>query len=257
MNKITTYLTKENIFIGLIVSFAFLASSALIGNAIANVQKSDLISVSGTAERYVKSDAGKWTLSVARTSSSEAYGFTAKKMKDDIDTTIKYLVNRGVKREEIQVKPLTASKICASQQQESYTDGGKDCSGDFSYAMIQKIVVQSANVDEIQDLSLNAAQSILAMNGVTIRTEQVEYFYNGLASLRTELLSDAMVNAKERAEALAKSTGNSVGAVKSASQGVFQVTGKNSTEVSDYGSYDTSEVEKKVTAVVRANFSVK
>ena len=71
------------------------------------------------------------------------------------------------------------------------------------------------------------------------------------------MLEEASKNAKERAEAIAKSTGNKVGNVKSASQGVFQVTQKNSTEVSDYGSYDTSTVDKKITAIVRASFEVK
>ncbi len=257
MNKITTYLTKENIFIGLIISLTFLASSALIGNSLATMQKSELISVSGSAERLVKSDAGKWTFSVSRNSEVEAFGFTAKRMKDDIDNSIKYLVNRGVKKEEIRIMPLNSTKICANQQQESYTEGGKECSGSFSYILNQKIIVESINVNDIQDLSLNAAQSLLAMSAITIRTEQVEYFYNGLSGLRTELLAEAMVNAKERAEALAKSTGNNIGTVKSASQGVFQVTAKNSTDVSDYGSYDTNYIEKKVTAVVRASFSVK
>ena len=84
MNKITTYLTKENIFIGLIISLTFLASSALIGNSLATMQKSELISVSGSAERLVKSDAGKWTFSVSRNSEVEAFGFTAKRMKEDI-----------------------------------------------------------------------------------------------------------------------------------------------------------------------------
>jgi len=39
--------------------------------------------------------------------------------------------------------------------------------------------------------------------------------------------------------------------------GVFQVTSVNSTEISDYGYFDTSAIQKKVTAVVRASFSIK
>jgi len=42
----------------------------------------------------------------------------------------------------------------------------------------------------------------------------------------------------------------------SATQGVFQITAPNSTEVSDYGSYDTSTIEKTVKAVVSCEFSV-
>ena len=39
--------------------------------------------------------------------------------------------------------------------------------------------------------------------------------------------------------------------------GVFQVTRRNSTEVNDYGMYDTSDRDKEVTGVVRITFAVK
>jgi hypothetical protein len=39
--------------------------------------------------------------------------------------------------------------------------------------------------------------------------------------------------------------------------GVFQVTAPNSTDVSDYGVYDTSTLRKDVTAVVNVTFALK
>ena len=71
------------------------------------------------------------------------------------------------------------------------------------------------------------------------------------------MLNEATKNAFERAEAIAKSTGNHAGAVITASQGVFQITGKDSVDAQDYGIYDISTIEKKITAVVRVSFKVK
>ena len=45
--------------------------------------------------------------------------------------------------------------------------------------------------------------------------------------------------------------------MRNSSQGVFQVTPRDSTEVSDYGISDTSSREKDVNAVVSATFDVK
>jgi len=39
--------------------------------------------------------------------------------------------------------------------------------------------------------------------------------------------------------------------------GVFQITTPNSTQVEDYGVYDTGTLEKDVTAVVNATFALK
>ena len=70
------------------------------------------------------------------------------------------------------------------------------------------------------------------------------------------MVAEATKDAKARAEAIASSTGNKVGAVRSAKTGVFQITSRNSTDVSDYGIYDTSSLEKDITAVVSVQFGM-
>ena len=55
---------------------------------------------------------------------------------------------------------------------------------------------------------------------------------------------------------IAQSTGNSIGSVRSAKMGVLQITAADSTDVSDYGVYDTSTIEKDMTAVVNVSFAV-
>ena len=59
-----------------------------------------------------------------------------------------------------------------------------------------------------------------------------------------------------RAQQFAANSGVMVGPLRSASQGVFQITSPNSTETADYGSYDTSTVEKLVKAVVTVEYAV-
>ena len=55
---------------------------------------------------------------------------------------------------------------------------------------------------------------------------------------------------------LLAATGGSLGKLRGVDVGVFQVTSPNSTEVSDYGVYDTSTLQKDVTAVVNVTFSL-
>ena len=70
------------------------------------------------------------------------------------------------------------------------------------------------------------------------------------------MLGEAAKDAKVRAEKIAASTGNSIGAVRSARMGVMQITAADSTEVSDAGISDTSSIDKDVTAVVNVSFAV-
>ena len=71
------------------------------------------------------------------------------------------------------------------------------------------------------------------------------------------LIGKAVQDAKARAESIAKSTGQSVGALKSASSGVVQVMAPNSVDISDYGSYDTSTIDKQIMVTARATFFLK
>ena len=52
-------------------------------------------------------------------------------------------------------------------------------------------------------------------------------------------------------------TGSHLGKLRRVSVGVFQITSPNSTEVEDYGVYDTSTLDKDVTAVVNVTFALK
>jgi uncharacterized protein len=60
-----------------------------------------------------------------------------------------------------------------------------------------------------------------------------------------------------RARALVETTGGRIGRLRSVDVGVFQVTAPNSTQVSDYGVYDTSTLDKDVIAVVNASFALR
>ena len=51
--------------------------------------------------------------------------------------------------------------------------------------------------------------------------------------------------------------GGKLGAVRSASLGVYQVVPRNSTEISDYGVNDTTSRDKDVYAVVSVTFRVR
>ena len=257
MNTIKELLKNNIVAFGVLISFAWMVSSFVLASGITNINKRDAISVTGTAEKMVESDAGKWTFTISKQAVPENYTYVSKQLGDARGLAMKYLTSHGVTEKSITVQPLTSTVVCQSQNQVMYDGFGRQqCSGSFAYSIVQTIIVESDDVKMIKDLSLNAVNA-LANNGVQIQTTSVDFFYTKLASIRAEMLEEASRNAKERAVAIAKSTGSRIGGVKDASQGVFQVTQRNSTDVSDYGSYDTSTIDKKVTAVVRASFEVK
>src|SRR5918911_465226 len=75
-------------------------------------------------------------------------------------------------------------------------------------------------------------------------------------SAKLDALEKATEEAHRRAEILVHGLGGKLGRMRSSSQGVYQVTPRDSTDVSDYGINDTTSREKDVNAVVSVTFAV-
>jgi uncharacterized protein len=134
------------------------------------------------------------------------------------------------------------------------TINGRETGKVTAMKLTQKLEIRSSEVDRISKLSEKITD--LMNEGVPLVSEAPEYLYNNLSKLRVEMVAEATKDAKKRAEAIASSTGNHVTGVRSADAGVFQVTRRFSTEVSNGGSYDTTSIDKDITAVVSVKFGI-
>jgi uncharacterized protein len=123
-----------------------------------------------------------------------------------------------------------------------------------AYRLTQRFEVRSSHVDSLVALSRQADE--LITEGVPLTSSPLEFLFTRIADLRVEMLAEAAKDARIRAQKIAESSGSHIGPVRSARMGVFQVTPRNSTEVSDYGIYDTSSMEKDITAVVSLSFAL-
>jgi hypothetical protein len=123
------------------------------------------------------------------------------------------------------------------------------------YQLFQTVTVQDNDVSKITKLSQLIPS--LASGGAIVSVQSLEYYYSRLADLRVSLLSEAVKDAKARAEKIAEGTGRQVGNIQSANNGVVQVLAPNSVDISDYGSYDTSSVQKDIMVTVKASFRLK
>jgi hypothetical protein len=92
--------------------------------------------------------------------------------------------------------------------------------------------------------------------GVPLTINPPAYTYTRLAEKRVDMLAKATRDARQRARAIAREAGASIGALTNADTGTFQITAPNSTEANDSGSYDTRSIDKDITAVMSVTFRV-
>src|SRR6202008_4654537 len=101
--------------------------------------------------------------------------------------------------------------------------------------------IRSARAQEITDVAGHS--STLLAQGVPLTAEAPQYVYTKLPDLRPRLLAAATKDAQNRARTIVQATGAHLGRLRGVDVGVFQVTSPNSTEVEDYGVYDTGTLE--------------
>lgn len=236
------------LLLGMVALAVALIVSAVIGAGAFKAAKraGDQIEVTGSAKRPIRSDFAVWRGSVSAQSPAlpDAYAEVTRQAQ----LVRQFLARSGFADSLITVRPVETQTLYR------VTENGTQTSDVVGYGMSQQFEVRSPDVAAVTTLSQRAAG--LISQGVPLQSASPEYLYTKLNEVRTEMLAAATEDAMRRAEAVAKSAGAEIGAVRSARQGVFQITARNSTEVSDYGINDTSSLEKDITAVVRVTFAV-
>lgn len=202
------------------------------------------LTVTGSASKQVTSDHVKWVGSISRIVKINTLkeGYTS--MANDINNVQDFLKSKNITADQIVISPVLMDQNYDQAQGTEKT-----------YTLRQTIDINSSDVNSITEVAKNITP--LIEKGVIFSTQSLEYTYTKLPEERVLMLGDAVKDAKARASKLAESSGKSVGQLKSASSGVVQVMSANSLDVSDYGSYDTSKIEKNIMITVKASFTLK
>lgn len=232
--------------VALAVALGF--GSCVVGRGLGQIRRpEEAITVTGSAKRPIRSDFVIWRASVGIQSPSITTA--ANELRTEANRVRQFLRTNGVADSMLTIKPVETYAV------PELAETGRETGRIIAYRLTQQFEIRSTNVDALTALSQKASD--LMSEGVALSSQPPEYLYTKLSDLRVALIEEATRDAKARAEAIAKSTGNSVGSVRQARIGVFQITPRFSTEISDYGLNDVTAVEKDVTAVVHVTFALR
>src|SRR5438445_6912216 len=222
-----------------LLAIAFVIGAIAMGPGIRDRNRNDVIVVTGSAKQRITSDYVIWGVSVTSQQSSAT---AAAKELDRWTTSIRAFMNReGVEPAELVVQPISTGTL---------SKGGRVT----AYRLTRRFEIRSTRVREITGVADHS--SALLAQGIPLSAGSPQYIYTKLPSLRPQLLAEATKDAQTRAKVIVKATGSGLGRLRGVDVGVFQVTSPNSTQVEDYGVYDTSTLETDVTAVVNVTFGV-
>jgi hypothetical protein len=222
---------------------AIVVTGFVVADAVRDVKRSrDTIEVTGSAKQPITADLVKWTLSVSAQDQDPA---AASRVLRSHVGRVRAFLRDGVPARALTQPPISTELV------EQTLPGRRRVS---AYRLTQSFEVSAREIDRVEAAAARLSELLDA--GVPVSALPLEYISTQLTQARIQALKRATQDARTRAGTIVEGIGGELGAVRSARLGVYQVTRRDSTEVSDYGINDTTTREKDVTAVVTLTFAV-
>jgi uncharacterized protein len=232
-----------NVRSSLILALGFVIGGFVLGRYFYQSRTAEQsIRVVGAATKRVEADIVKWRLQITRTATEQDISDAYQRIHDDVQRTIGRLKTRGIADSNITVQAITTNPQYGPEGRKS------------GFNVQQALLIISHNAADLEQMAADP-KSILDQ-GTVLGFSELEYFLSDLPKTKKELLAEAMKDARGRAEEIAGASGVRISKLLSSSVGVFQITEPFSTEVSDYGMYNTTTKQKDITVTVRATFAV-
>lgn len=212
---------NHNIISAVVVALGIGLLGLFIKQGIDNYSYRDrIVSVRGLAEREVKANSVTWPVvyQCAANDLNTIYRDITAKSTAIVD----FLKANGIEENEIEV---IAPSVTDNQANPYVNMAPLN-----RYTVNGVIVVTSKNVDLVT--SLVKRQSELLKEGVAVVSggwdNRITYDYTELNTIKPEMIAEATANAREAAKKFADDSDSKLGKIKTASQGQFSITDRDS-----------------------------
>lgn len=253
MNDTNRMNRGEITLLGCLVALGLIVGGWALGAQIKAAKLGDrYVSVRGLAERTVKSDLAIWPLNYSEAGNDLPSLYS--RVESDKKIILQFLTQQGIQSPEIE---LGIVNVVDNQANEI-----KGKQSLHRYVVSQQITVQTTRVDQVASAAQKTAS--LIQQGIVLSQSNfnggLTYKFNGLNSIKPDMITEATRNARAAAERFAQDSGSSVGTIRDASQGVFSILAANSGVPADsdgsgsFGNEADSSLMKTVRVVTQVDY---
>jgi hypothetical protein len=206
----------------LVLALGIAASGLFAGIGFSRGRAADrYVTVKGVAEKEVRADLAIWPLRVVGADNDLATANA--KVASSIAGVLKFLARHGVDTTQVQLTGFSVNDALAAQ----YQPNGRPAN---RFIINQTLLVRSNQPEKV--LAASQLVSELAAIGVVISSGNGEYgpggngpsfVFSSLNKLKPEMIADATARAREAAEQFARDSRSSLGGIRVANQGVFEI----------------------------------
>jgi len=239
-----------SVILGVLVAAGLAGAGYFIGDGLYAARTSErFVTARGLVERPVKANLGVWTISFSRTGDDVTK--VNAQIENDSSMVEAFVHKQGFT--EAEIEPL-ATKVT-----DQLASGNQQISKEGRYVIKGGVKVRSANVEQVRQTSSLTGE--LIKQGIVLITDYENggsvnpaYFFTKLDSIRPGMLAEATRSARLVAQQFANDSGSRLGNIKRANQGVFEITGRDSS--SSNGQEELGAIDKKVRLVTTIDYAL-
>lgn len=206
---------------GLLIGLGIAIAGFSIGNAIYKSRLAErTVSVKGLAEKEVDADLAIWPITFKETGND--LSLLQKSIDAKREVITQFLESSGFPRTEIS---YSASKINDTQAEMYANPTARPV---FRYVAQATVTLRSNNVAGVKKTIENSGTLITKGIGLAENWEnRTQFLFTGLNAIKPEMIETATKSAREAAEKFAKDSESKVGKIRSATQGLFEITDRD------------------------------
>ncbi|MBS3798251.1 SIMPL domain-containing protein [Pseudoalteromonas sp. BDTF-M6] len=214
-------ITHINILPAFLLALGLASIGILLSNAIVEFKAMDrTVVVKGLAEQQVQADTAIWP--IVFTEAGEQLEEVTAAVQQKQDAVVAFLKLHGFSDEEISFGQVTVVDKKAQQY-------GPEQVG-LRYLVSANMSVYSQSPNQVRHASSQIGE--LAKQGIAIGgdryTNRIEYLFTGLNDIKPQMIEQATRNAREVALKFARDSDSTLGKIKSARQGQFSISDRDS-----------------------------
>lgn len=233
---------------GLALAAGLVFTALVLANAWTRIAESQVINVTGSARKNVRSDLVVWRSSFSAEASTliEAQ----QKLRADHAKVAAFFTGRGLGS--FTASPVQITELTARQRNEDDDTVTKVRVG---YRLTQFVEVHSDDVERVPRLANDSSE--LLQQGVAFVSGGFDFIYTKAGEAKVEMMAEATKDARTRAEQIASQGNRRIKSLLNARMGVVQINPLYSSSTSWEGNNDTTAVEKTIIATVTTTFAMR
>jgi hypothetical protein len=231
----------------IILAIGIAIAGLLIGGGFSKSREDRYVTVKGISERDVSADLAIWPLRIVAADNDLARANAT--VQKSLTTIRDFLASNQVDVSQLQLQDFSVTDAQTNQFSGNNTAGAR-------FVIKQTVVVRSTRPDLIRAASQKVSD--LVSNGVVLSSGGEygnggpTFVFTGLNKLKPQMIGEATARARESAEQFARDSHSSIGGIRRASQGVFEILPRDQAE----GITEASQIMKTVRVVTTIDYAL-